>query len=106
MNPVQDERAREFADRINRRTSLVERQNGYDLEKPGSTRIGYVRFNIRGNDSGRYRLYAYEPFNDPRGRFENDHASPRRGWTCVVDPVDEADLRYVISVMESSYDQK
>ena len=96
----------EFIGRIARDIELVSRQNGYDLQKPGSTRIGFVRFNIGGKDRGNYRVYVYEPFSDPRGMFENNHASPARGWTCVVDPGDESDVRYVVSVLESSYDQK
>ena len=51
-------------------------------------------------------MYAYEPFSDPRGRFDNDHTNPARGWTCVVDRSNDSDIRYVVSVLESSYDQK
>ena len=106
MPPIQEQRTLEFVNRVSRSIELVPRQNGYDLQKPGSTRIGYVRFNIGGKDKGRYRVYAYEPFSDPRRRFDNDHANPARGWTCVVDPSNDSDIRYVISVLESSYDQK
>lgn len=40
--------------------------------------------------------------------FENDTTGGqgRRGWTCVVDPDDKEAIRYVIAVLESSYDQK
>ena len=106
MTPIQEQRTLEFVNRIARDIELVPRQNGYDLQKPGSTRIGYVRYNIRGKGKDRYRVYAYEPFSDPRGLFDNDHANPTRGWTCVVDPGNESDMRYVISVLESPYDQK
>jgi YgiT-type zinc finger domain-containing protein len=106
MGPVREQRTMDFISRIARDIEPEPRQNGYDLQKPGSTRIGFVRFNIGGKDRGKYRVYAYEPFADPQGRFENDHASPRRGWTCVVDPSDESKIRYVVAVLESSYDQK
>ena len=106
MNPIQEQCALEFVDRIARNIDPVPRQNGYDLQKPGSTRIGFVRYNIGGKDKGQYRVYAYEPFSDPRGLFDNDHANLTRGWICVVDPGNESDMRYVISVLESPYDQK
>ena len=104
----QQERATQLIDRIARNLHLVDRQGGYDLEKPGSTRIGHVRFNIRGQNPGSYRVYVYEPFSDPRGRFHSYTASGggRRGWTCLVDPGDESALRYVVTVLESSYEQK
>ena len=28
------------------------------------------------------------------------------GWTCLVGPGNEEDIRYVVGVLESSYDQK
>ncbi len=108
MDPFQKRRALDFVDRIDRRPRVkkVPRQRGYDLEKPGSTRIGYIRYNIGGQDAGRYRVYAYEPFSDPKKRFKNDHKSLRRGWTYVFDPANEDAVRYAVSVLESSYDQK
>ena len=85
---------------------MVPRHSGYDLQKPGSTRIGHVRYNIGGQDRDRYRIYAYEPFSDPRHRFANNSANSRRGWNCLVNPDNDDDMGYVISVLESSYDQK
>ena len=104
----QQQRALELIDRIDRNINPVDRHGGYDLAKPGSTRIGYVRFNIGGRDAGNYRVYTYEPFSDPRGRFRNDSGGGqgRRGWTCLVGPNNEEDIRYVVNVLESSYDQK
>ena len=104
----QQQRALELIDRINRDINLVDRHGGYDLAKPGSTRIGHVRFNIGGRDAGNYRVYAYEPFSDPRGLFDNDSGGGqgRRGWTCLAGPGNEEDIRYVVDVLESSYDQK
>ena len=106
MDPAREQRTMDFISRIARDIELEPRHDGYDMQKPGSTRIGFVRFNIGGKDRGKYRMYAYDPFFDPGGRFENNHANLARGWTCVVDPSDESDMRYVISVLESSYDQK
>ena len=52
-------------------------------------------------------VYAYSPFDDPRGMFENEtEATTNHGWWCVVNPDDEDTIRYVISVLESSYDRK
>ena len=106
MDPSQDRLARGFIGRIARDVELVERARGYDLQKPGSTRIGHVRYNVGGRDRGRYRVYAYEPFADPRQRFANNSANSRRGWTCLVNPDNDDDIGYIISVLESSYDQK
>lgn len=104
----QQRRALKLIDRIDRNVDLTDRHGGYDLGKPASTRIGHVRFNIGGRDAGNYRVYAYEPFSDPRGRFHNDSGGGkgRRGWTCLVGPRDEEDIRYIVEVLESSYDQK
>ena len=100
------ERAMEFIDLIARDLTFVMRHGGYDLGKPGSIRIGFVRFNIGGKDKGYYRAYAYSPFSDPQSRFVSDSASPTRGWTFVFHTDDEEDVRYAVSVLESSYDQK
>ena len=97
----------DFIGLIDREMTPVPLAGGFDLERLGhSPRVGYVRSNVDGDDRGRYRVYAYEPFDDPRGRFENFSGGDPRGWTCVVDPNDEDDVRYVVSVLESSYDQR
>ncbi len=108
MDPIQKRRALDFVDKIDRRPRVkkVVRGRGYDLEKPGSTRIGHIRYNIGGTDAGRYRVYAYKPFSDPEKRFKNYSESPTRGWTYVFNPANEEAMRYAISVLESSYDQK
>ena len=108
MNPVQKQRASDFVNRIDRRPRVKKeiRQGGYNLVKPGSTRIGHIRYNIGGTDAGRYRVYAYTPFSDPEKRFRNDSKSDSRGWTYVFDPANEDAVRYAVSVLESSYDQK
>ena len=96
-----------FVRLIDREVTPVPRQGGFDLERLGrKPRVGYVRANVGGDDRGRYRVYVYEPFDDPRGMFENFSEGHPRGWTCVVDPNDEDDVRYVVSVLESSYDQR
>lgn len=79
VDAVQDRRARDFIGRIDRDVQLVERDNGYDLQKPGSTRIGHVRFTVGGSARDRYRIYACEPFSDPRQKFANNSANSRRG---------------------------
>ncbi len=102
----QQQRALEFIELIDRDVSPVDRHKGYDLEKPGrKPRVGFVRFNVRGPDRDKYRVYVYQPFFDPRGKFVNDR-STSRGWTCVVHPDDVEGMRYVVSVLESSYDQR
>ncbi len=108
MDPVQKRFALDFVDRIDRRPHVkkVVRQGGYDLRKPGSARIGHIRYNIGGANRGRYRVYAYKPFSDPQERFKNDSKSDSRGWTYVFDPANEDAVTYALSVLESSYDQK
>ena len=75
MTPEQDQRAREFAHRIGRNIELREKpaQNGFDLLKPDGTRIGFVRYTIRGTvyPFPYYTVYAYADFRDPRGVFQS-----------------------------------
>ena len=65
--PYHLQRAKEFAHRVNREIVLVENDHhrGYFLEKPGATRIGFVRFNIGGKSPGKYIVYADWKFDDP-----------------------------------------
>ncbi len=104
----QQQRALEFISLVGRDVRPIVRHRGYDMEKPGGVRrVGFVRFNIGGTDRGKYRVYVYEPFSDPRGMFvDNMKAGRGMGWTCVVHPDDVEGMEYVISVLESSYDQK
>ena len=102
-------RAQQFAHRINRRISLRENHNdrGYYLTKPGVQDIGFVRFNTHGRNAGKYSVYAFFPFDDPRGLFQNNTKDkPNSAWWCTVNPNDEATTKYVVAVLESSYDQK
>ena len=105
-NAIQDSRAKAFIRRIDRKIDMVERHNGYDLKKSGSTRVGYVRYNIGGQNRGLYQVYVYGDFSDPQQRFVNEQASGNRGSHCLVNPDDENAMRYAVSVLESSYDQK
>ena len=109
MRPEQDQRAREFAHRIGRNIELLEKpaQNGFDLLKPDGTRIGFVRYTVRGTEYPRpyYTVYAYADFRDPRGVFESvSEGGQYRNSRCFILPDDETEVRYAISVLESSYD--
>ena len=107
MTSDQQHLARDLIARVGRCVHLKERHGGYEVCMPGSRQIGHVRFNIGGRDKGRYSVYAYHPFSDPRGRFQNrTRDRSNRGWRCVVDPGNEEDVRYVIGVLESSYDMQ
>ena len=64
------EMAREFIGRLEREVRLKERHNGYEVKKPGSTFIGYVRYNTAQRNAGKYVIYAYYPFDDSEGRFQ------------------------------------
>ena len=100
-------RAKELISRIDRHFCLKDWHRGYTLRKPGSQAFGYVRFNVRGERAGKYMVYAYSPFDDPRNMFKNETvATSHHSWRCVVRPDDENTIRHVISVLESSYDQK
>lgn len=105
--PYRLQLARELADRVKRNIALKDRHNGYDLEKPGATRIGFVRFNIAREFAGTYIVYAYGKFDDPRGKFKNGtKGQPSQAWFCRVSPDDEDLMGYVVGVLESSYDYK
>ena len=103
----QQEMNRRFLDRMGRGFKPVARQRGWDLEAPGGERFGFVRFNVRGEDAGSYRVYVYHPDPagsglDPRGVFYNESPSnPSRGWTAVVDSGDEDLVEYVIGVLRA-----
>ena len=112
MPTEQERRAREFIKLIARNVKLHKRGDGYDLEKPGvKPRVGFVRFNVGGQNKGKYRIYAYEPFADPQGMFENDSEAPTggphtRGWNWAVHPDNTDSVEYAISVLQSAYDQR
>ena len=107
MTPHHMQLAGELISRIDRHFCFKDRHRGYTLRKPGSRAFGYVRFNVRGKSAGKYMVYAYSPFDDPRVMFQNEtEATTNHGWWCVVNPDDEDTIRYVISVLESSYDHK
>ena len=106
-NMNQLELAKDLIGRIERRVCLKERDNGYNVKKPGAQLVGFVRFNMARSNAGKYMVYAYQPFCDPRGMFENcTNGKPSQSWKCVVNPNDEDTIRYVIAVLESSYDMK
>ena len=67
MTSDQQHLARDLIARVGRCVHLKERHGGYEVCMPGSRQIGHVRFNIGGRDKGRYSVYAYHPFSDPRG---------------------------------------
>ena len=99
------ERARELIDRLDREVCLKERHNGYNIRKPGSTCIGYVRFNIARKNAGRYVVYAYPPYVDPEGRFqEAGHSRP--GWNVFITPEDAELIQYTLQVLRSAYDAR
>ena len=107
MTSDQQQLAERLITRIGHRVQMEERGGGYEVWIPGFRRIGHVRFNVKGKDRGKYSVYAYYPFSDPREKFRNNHGNQRNdGWRYVVDPGNEDDLRYVIRVLESSYDMK
>lgn len=113
MDPIQDRRAMDFIRRIERDVERVQKSNGYTLKKRKSGRrcrnIGYVRYNIAKDNEGLYTVYVHgqrETFSDPQQRFVNNQASDYQGWHYIFDPDDENAMRYAVSVLESSYDQK
>ena len=107
MTDDQQQLAESLIARIGRCVQMEERGGGYEVWIPDFRRIGHVRFNVKGKDQGKYSVYAYYPFSDPREKFQNNHGNQRNdGWRCVVGPGNEEDLRYAIRVLESSYDMK
>ena len=113
MQPIQQEMAQQFIDRIGRDVHSVERRghSGFTILTSGGQQLGVVRFNVQRANRGRYTIYAYAlpgtPLPDPRGRFINESTNqPPRGWKCFVDPSDAADLSCIVRVIERLYDAK
>ena len=92
------ERAQEFIDRLDRKICLKERQNGYQIGKPSSTYIGYVRYNTVRSNAGKYVVYAYHPFDDPEGRFQ-EAGNSRPGWNVFITPEDAELIQYTLEVL-------
>ena len=113
MQPIQEEMARQFIDRIGRDVRMRERHGhaGFIILTSRGQQLGVVRFNVRKANQGRYTIYAYAlsdtPLPDPRSRFSNNSQNePPRGWVCFVDPSDDDDMSYVVGVIERLYDRK
>ena len=107
MDPVQRQCALDFVNRIDRSVETIPRprHGGYDLAKPGvSPRIGFVRYNIKGQHKGQFTVYAYEPHSDPDEEFVNQSDNSRRGWKYIFDARDEDAVRYAVYVLEAGYD--
>ena len=76
------------------------------MRKPGSTRRGFVRYNVGGPNAHHVTVYAYLPFFDPQHLFENNHVSQQdHGWHLIIDPADQAAVEYVVKVLESAQDR-
>ena len=103
MDPRQRERPFEFIRLLDRDgVTPRRRQNGYSLFV-GDRRIGFVRYNIRGDDAGRFAVYATEPFDDPYELFENRHTDGSRfGPIAFVDPDDTETIGRVVAVLRSA----
>lgn len=113
MQPIQEEMARQFTDRIRREIHLRERRghNGFIIVTSRGQQLGVVRYNVEKANRGRYTIYAYAmsntPLPDPRGRFSNNSQNqPPRGWVCFVDPSDDDDMSYVVGVIERLHDMR
>lgn len=99
------ERAHELIDRLDQKICQRERHNGYEIRKPGSTYLGYARYNIAGSNAGKYVVYAYYPFNDPDYRFQKVGQSGR-GWNLFITPEDAGLIQYTLQVLRSAYDAR
>ena len=109
MNPLQETMARQFAERINRDVTPIERDdhNGFDLAKPDGTRIGFVRYTESGREFNvpYYTFYAYNNFDDPNSHFRAASASGQaRNSVCFALPDHEYKISYAVRVLESAYD--
>ena len=101
---LQQDKPLEIISRIGR---PVEREwkskpRGYSLRKPGGPQFGFVRFNISRQHVGKYTVYAYRPFSDPKQLLVDTKAG--REGRFFVDPSDGDAVRYAISVLESAWD--
>ena len=112
MYADQMDRAKEFAQQVQREVWLEEdvcHQRGYFLRPPSKSkrRVGFVRYNVAGPNAGRFAVYAYCPFDDPRGKFQNLHkGQDDTGWRIFIDPADQATVQYAVKVLESAWDYR
>ena len=110
MQPVQDNMARAFIERLDREVEIREQEgdDGYNWRVPGSDKImGFVRFNIRGDNVGHYAIYPNNEFDDPRELFVNNHAAQRpSGWVAFVHPLDVDNIRYVRRILRGIIDRQ
>ena len=113
MQSIQQEMAQQFIDRIGRDVHSAERRGhaGFIILSTRGQQMGVVRFNVQAANRGRYTIYAYAlpgtRLPDPRGRFSNSSQNqPPRGWKCFIDPSNDADLSYIVGVIERLYDMK
>lgn len=109
----QQDRAWQFVQRVQRKVRLMghkwdeRNQRGYYLLTPARERFGFVRFNIAGDNKGRFVVYAYPPYEDPRGLFFNPRrGQPNDGWRTFIDPADLTTKEYAVKVLESAWDAR
>ena len=105
----QQDRAWQFAQQIQRQVRYVwsEKDRGYMLWTPAGPRFGFVRFNIARANAGRFAVYVYAPFEDPRGLFLNcQRGQPYHAWHTFIDPADLTTMEYAVKVLESAWDAR
>ena len=110
MQPVQDIMARAFIDSLDRDIEIREdiQANGYNWYVPSSNKImGFVRFNVRGDNIGHYTIYTNNEFNDPRELFVNrQEGEPAAGWVAFVHPINADGMDYVRGTMREIIDRQ
>ena len=109
MYADQMDRARGFAQQVQREVLLVAsvNQRGYYLRTPSGRRVGFVRYNVARSNAGRFAVYAYCPFDDPQGQFQNlQWGQPYHGWHIFIDRGDRATVQYAVKVLESAWDYR
>ena len=112
MHSLQQQLAQEFISRIDRevRTTDQEARGGRVIILPDGMHLAAVRFHVERRNRQRYIVQAYAipgiPLPDPLGRFSRRSGESSEDWVCVVDPADDADVSYIIRVLEGLYDMK
>lgn len=112
MHSIQQQMAQEFIDKICRQVSTtdLELRGGTVVILPDGQHLAEVRFHVERRSRRRYIVHAYAipgiPLPDPLGRFSRRAGESSEDWVCAVDPADDADVSYIIRVLEGLYDMK
>ncbi len=94
---------RKFAQKIGRQVKFKDRHNGYQLSVPGGKAFGFIRYNVKGAESGKFVVYVYRRDADPRGIFKPQPKNPN-DIHLFFSPDDHKKVEYVVEVLRRAYE--